>query len=155
MTIDERIEKIEGQLIRERCFNRCMIACIILLLGIWFISKNLSGLKEIRASRFILEDEKGYTRAALEMHVMGGPVLQLKSRNGRSYATFGLFNHGPMLTMSDWKQTASVILSMSDRTSSLQLIDENHKLRAMLSVNKKGPKLEMNDENGNEIWSAP
>ena len=126
-----------------------------MILGGWFISKHFSGLKEIRASRFILEDEKGYTRAALEMHVMGGPVLTLKRRNGRSYVTLHLSNSGPMLLMNDWKQNLRVALTTLDRNPSLQLYDENQEIRAMLSANKEGPKLEMNDENGNEIWSAP
>ena len=155
MTTDERIEKIEAQLIRVRWFNRCLIVCIVLFLGIWLISNNLSVLKEIRASRFLLEDEKGYTRAVLEMSAMGGPVLELKRRNGRSYAMFGLFNNGPMLSLSDWKQTAGVSLSTFGRNPCMHLYDENLKLRVMLSVNKEGPKLEMNDENEKEIWSAP
>ena len=155
MTTDERIEKIEGQLIRVRWFNHCLIACIVLSLGVWFISKNLSGLKEIRASHFILKDEKGYTRAVLGMHVMGGPVLELKRRNGRSYVMLHLSNNGPMLLMDDWKQNLRVALTTLDRNPSLYLYDENHKIRAMLSVNKEGPKLEMNDENEKEIWSAP
>jgi hypothetical protein len=115
----------------------------------------LSGLKEIRASRFILEDEKGYTRAVLGMHVMGGPVLELKRRNGRSYVVLHLSNDGPMLLMDDWKQNLRVALTTLDRNPSLYMYDENHKVRAMLSVNKEGPKLEMNDENEKEIWSVP
>ena len=34
MVTEERMEKIEGQLTRVRWFNRCLMACIILGLGV-------------------------------------------------------------------------------------------------------------------------
>ena len=76
-------------------------------MGVRFISKNFSGAKEIRASRFIVEDEEGYSRAVLKADGWG-PVLVMKGRNGRPGVMLGLFNDGPMLSMDDWKQTTRV-----------------------------------------------
>ena len=83
MTTDERMEKMEGQLVRVRWFNRCLIACIVLSLGVWFILKTFgletawakSGAKEIRANSFVLEDENGKPRALLGVNKDGTGLL--------------------------------------------------------------------------------
>jgi len=40
MSTDGRMAKMEGQLARIRWFNRCLIACIVLSLGVWFIEES-------------------------------------------------------------------------------------------------------------------
>jgi len=48
------------------------------------------------------------------------------------------------------------LLSVSDEIGpELGLFDENGKLRAGLIVSDKGPALDLLDENGHPIWSAP
>lgn len=141
MTTDERMEKMEGQLARVRWFNRCLIACIVLFLGVWFISKTFgpekawgrSGSKEIRANRFILEDENGKIRAGLEMNMKDEPRLSMSDENGEIRAMLFVPKEGPILVMSD----------------------ENGKIRARLAVIKSKPTLSVHDENGKVIWSAP
>ena len=122
MSTDERIEKMEGQLARMRWFNCCLIACIVLPLGAWFISKNFgpktawaqSRVKEIRANSFILEDENGKGRAALSV-LKDGPVLGLFDENGKLRVGLGVLNDVP----------------------GLELFDENGKKRAGLVVVKE------------------
>jgi len=90
MTTDERMGKIEGQLARMRWFNRCLIACIVLSLGVWFILKTFgpeqvwaqSSGKVIRAGSFILEDENGKARAGLSVS-KDGPGLVLCDKNSK------------------------------------------------------------------------
>jgi len=142
MSTDERIEKMERQLARMRLFNRCLIACIVLSLGVWFIEKTFTaetawagpGVKEIRANRFILEDDEGTVRARLTVDA-GGPALSLLDKNGKSRA----------------------VLSVDKNGSGLRLRDENSKPLAALSMDKDGsrPGLVLCDENGKEIWSVP
>jgi hypothetical protein len=61
-------------------FNRCLIICIVLSLALWFISKSLSGVKEIPASLLIVEDENGKSHGGLSM-LKGGSVLVLYDEN--------------------------------------------------------------------------
>ncbi len=132
MTIDKRIEKIERQLVRIRWVSCGLIICIVLSLVVWFISKNLSGEKEIRATQFIIEDANGKTRGALGVDEKG-PSLGLFDENGKCRILLRSYEEGSMLGLSDKNQNPGVILA-----------------------NLKGePGLELYDENGKEIWSAP
>ncbi|MGB2866765.1 MAG: hypothetical protein WBC05_25765 [Sedimentisphaerales bacterium] len=141
MTTDERMEKMEGQLARVRWFNRCLIACIVLSLGGWFILKSFGpetawaqfGAKVIRAGSFILEDENGKARAGLSV-LKTGPALQLYDENGKARASLSVLKTGP----------------------GLLLFDENGKNRVMQAVDDKdGPMLALFDKNGKPIWSVP
>ena len=157
MTTDERMEKMEGQLARVRWFNRCLIVCIVLSLGAWFILNTFgservwsqSGAKEIRANCFILEDENGKRRALLGMG-MGGPSLMLLDENGKSRALLAASKDGLELSMYDENGENRAKLIVAKDVLALGLRDENNKLRAMLAVLKDiGPGLSLYDENEN------
>ena len=180
MPNDERIEKMERQLVRVRWLNRCLIACIVLSLGFVYISKrkNLaqSGLKEIRASRFIVEDENRKPRVVLAV-TSDGPGLRLYDENGKERAVLAVTPNGPelrqydkdanerihlgmtkdmaILSLNDENQQFSSIMSASKYGPRLLLSDENGNIRALLWVNKSGPILSLSDKNGKKIWSAP
>jgi len=138
MSTDERMEKMEGQLTRIRWFNRCLIACIVLSLGVWFILKTFgpetawaqSGEKVIRATKFVLEDENGKTRAILGM-VKDRPMLRLLDENYKAAVPLAAVKEGPVLL----------------------LYDEDEKPRAVMSVSKDGPGLALYDEKGNQCAS--
>lgn len=132
MTNYERIENIERQLVRLRWYNLCLIICIALSLGLWFVSKNLSGVKEIRASRFIVEDENGKSHGGLWVS-KGVASLVLLAENGRPRAALSVLKGGSVLVLND----------------------ENEKCRAELKVDKVGPIMSLFDENVKPIWSAP
>jgi len=122
-----------------RWINRCLIGCMVLSLGVWFILKTFgpetawaqSGTKVIRANRFIVEDENGKPRAGLA-GLKDDSGLGLWSENGEFRVELSVGKYGPALT----------------------LIDED-KVLAKLSVSEDGPGLALNDENGKPIWSAP
>jgi len=156
MTIDERIEKMERQLVRVRWVNRGLIACIVLslLVGLPFLMAG-SGVKEIRANRFILEDENGKTRAELSLK-KDGPVLLLLDENDKSRAELSLKKDGPNLSLSDenGKPRAGLTVDKDGRPG-LLLLDDNGKCLAILSVAMDGPWLALFEENGKVIWKAP
>jgi len=186
MSTDERIEKMERQLARMRWFNRCLIACIVLSLGVWFIEKTFtaktawagSGVKEIRANRFILEDDEGTVRARLGVDA-DGPALSLLDKNGKSRAVLSVDKDVSGLRLRDENSKPLAVLSMKKDGAKLSLWDKNEVIRAMLSVDvdkdvpwlalfdengetrvgmgvtKEGPGLALCDENGKMIWKAP
>lgn len=184
MTTEQRIEKLEGQLARVKWFNRCLIACIILSLGVWFILKTFdpemawagSGAKVIRANSFFLQDENGNIRAGLDM-LKDGPYLSLSNENGKHCAVFRVSKDRPELILSDDNGTTRVALTVGKVGPGLFMSDENGKFRAAfrvskdgpelsladpdmiyraaMTVGKDGPELSLRDETFKEIWSAP
>jgi len=177
MTTDERMEKMEGQLARVRWVNRCLIVCIVVGLGVWFISKTLgpatvwarSGAKEIRANRFIVEDENGKNRAALTAGKDGsmlamydensknraclrmvedGPMLGLYAKNGKGAVGLSVLKDLPDVALLDENGKPGAWLGVLKDGSMLVLANENGKTGASLSVDKDGPRLVLNDENG-------
>jgi len=105
MTTEERIEKMERQLVQVRWFNRCLIACIVLSLGVWSIMKTerawaQSDTKEIRANKFVLEDLKGKTRAELSLEEVQ-TSMWLWDRNGKVRVSLTVTENGPNLSLMD------------------------------------------------------
>lgn len=97
MSTDERMERIEGQLARVRWVNRSLIACIIVLsLGVWA----KFGAKEVRAVRFVVEDENGNTRIGLVV-LKGGPTLGLNDENGNTRALLSVEKDGGLMKVLD------------------------------------------------------
>lgn len=162
MTTDERLEKVEGQLARVRWFNRCLIACIVLSLGVWFIVKTLgpetawaqSGAKEIRANKFVLEDENGKDRAKLLVDNKGTGLF-IYDENGKTRALLSVFKDSPGLNLFDENGKLRAELMVFKDEPALQLNDENGKARVSLEVNKTIPSFVMFDENRKPIWKAP
>jgi hypothetical protein len=188
MSTDERMEKMEGQLARIRWVNRCLIACIVLSLAVWFISRTFgpetawakSGVKEIRANKFVLEDGKGKSRALLGVDE-DGPKLALLDEKGKNRALVVVEKDGPALCLFDEKGQAGVLLSLRDdgpnlglydwqgqtrvglgmgkdgpmERPGLVLCDGKEKTRAVLALVKYGPGLALCDEDGKVIWKAP
>jgi len=134
MSTDERMKKMERQLARVIWFNCCLIACIVLSLGVWFISKTF-GPETVRAKRFIVEDENGKGRAILGM-------------SKESDAALGVGKNSPCLMMSDENGMPLVMMVMSEEGSKLILSGENGKGGASLSAKKNEPALSLSDENG-------
>lgn len=161
MTTEERIEKMERQLVQVRWFNRCLIACIVLSLGVWFIMKTERAwaqfdTKEIRANKFVLEDLKGKTRAELKAD-NNWACLTLKGADGGGRVVLGFPGGGsePKLMLIDRNDKVCAELSLEKGQPSMWLRDRNDKVRASLTVTENGPNLLLMDEKGKPIWSAP
>ncbi len=141
MTTNERMENMEAQLVRLRWLNRCLIAGVALCLALWGLTQAFapgtaqaqSGTKELQAKAFVLQDENDKPRATLAYVPAKGPMLTLMDEKGNARAVLGLKPGGP----------------------SLELMNENHVVRARLAVDRQMVRLVLNDESGKEIWSVP
>jgi hypothetical protein len=132
---------MEAQLARVRWSNRGLMAGVVLCLALWGLAQTFgpqtararSGTKELQARAFVLQDE-----------------------NDKPCATLAYFpGKGPMLTLMDEKGNARAVLGLKPGGPSLELMNENHVVRARLAVDKQMVRLVLNDENGKEIWSVP
>jgi len=137
MTTDERIEKMEHQLVRLRWYNLALIACIVLYLGLWFRLKTFgpetAWARELQASSFVLVDENGKPGGVFCFDGDKGPSLMLTDENNKIHTTLGQTTDG----------------------LGLELWGENDEVRVLLTVGKDRPILSLFDENGKTIWSAP
>jgi hypothetical protein len=141
MTTDERLKKVEAQLVRMRWLNRCLAAGIGLSLVLWGLAQTFgpetaqaqSGTKMLQANAFVLQDENDEPRATLAYLPEKGPMLTLMDEKGNARAVLGLKPGGP----------------------SLELMSEDHTVRARLAVDNQMVRLVLSDENGKEIWSVP
>ncbi len=183
MTTEQRIEKVEKQLAQLKWHNRLLFVCIVLFLTSFFLWKTLrpntalaaSGAKEIRANRFVLENENGDIRAFMLANDAGTVLtmcdengkqrsmitvtkdiseLILHDENGKERIKMKVVNSGPGLAMMDKKGNTRILLSMLEAPG-LSLYDENDKARANLFLLNGYPFMIFNDENGKEILSVP
>ena len=143
MDIEERLAKLERELLSEKRRNRWLLAAVGLgVVGVglaWALVITTStaqgantGAKVIRANQFVLEDETGKLRATLAVD-KDGPRLILDNERGKPRASLAVDKDGPLLL----------------------LADETGKPRAGMSVDKDGPRLLLADENGKTIFSQP
>ncbi|GAH03644.1 unnamed protein product, partial [marine sediment metagenome] len=105
MTTEERLEKLERQLCRANRRIHWLLAAAASCLGVglvvWAFMPALAeaqpagtALKEIRANKFILEDEKGKTRATLGMNKIG---VFRPDESGNPHDKFHMTGHEPVL----------------------------------------------------------
>ena len=141
MTIEERLEKVEKELIHAKRRNRWLLTTVgvtIIGLGLaWLLTKATTSAtaattqKEIHANQFILEDMKGKLFANLYITKFGSG-LSLRGLNGKARAGLDVIQDEVMLWMNDANGKRRIWLDMSN-----------------------GPKLELYDANGEVIWKAP
>jgi hypothetical protein len=167
MDTEERLEKLERELLAEKRRNRWLLAAVGLgLVGValaWTLATITStaqaqganiGPKVIRATQLILEDETGKPRAWLGVS-KDGPMLTLVDENGKPRAMLSVRKDGPALLLDDETGKLRAALGVLKSGPGLEMLDENGKQRAVLSVSKDGPKLHLSDANGKVIWSQP
>jgi hypothetical protein len=104
------------------------------------------GTKEIRANRFVLEDENGKKRAELSM-LIGGPGLTLYDGDGLPRASLVLIEGTAALHLSDENDKSSIEVSTSKGWSTICLRDKNGKDRINLSMLEDEPSLTMDAKN--------
>ena len=143
MTTDERIENLEKGLASARRLNRWLLAAVGLALGVWILAGTFgptmaaapgaaAAVKEVRANRFLVEDENGKVRASLDAS-MNAPGLTLFDENGKPSAS----------------------LDGSKISRGLALFDENGKVRASLDASRNALGLTLFDEKGKVTWGTP
>jgi len=158
MTTDERIENLEKGLASARRLNRWLLAAVGLALGVWILAGTFGptmagapagggAVKEIRANRFVVEDENGKGRAMLEVNEEG-TGLGLADENGKLRAGLFMTKDGSGLSLRDENRKTRVMLNVTKDGPMLALADENGKSRARLDVVKEGAGLRLIDEKG-------
>jgi hypothetical protein len=155
MTLENRIETLEGKLIRAERLNRCLLGAMLLVVVIGILGVAPSKPEKIiQANKFILEDENGKLRAMLSAD-QNGPGLSLTDENGKVRALLNVRKDGPGLGLLDENGKSRVILSAGAQGTALCLKDENGKLRVALSVSGDEVGLLLRDENGKPVGSLP
>ena len=114
MTTEERLDHLERQLSRANRRNRWLLAGVGLCLGIGLVAWTFrptaataqpagAALKVVRATRFVLEDEKGKLRAMLAMD-KDGPGLVLYDEKGNMRVLLAMGKDGPGIILCDEKE---------------------------------------------------
>ena len=175
MTTEERLEKVEKELMRGRKLNRWLltgigivfVACIV----VWAFGPKTAtaqpagtAVSEVFARKFVVVDENGKTRAMLYMG-RDGPSLTLFDEKGKSRVILevyqsdvnliGVDKNVPRLCLRDEKGNYRAGIWVDKDVPRLGLYDENNKTRALMSVLKEGPSLGLYDEDSNTLWKAP
>ena len=144
MNTEERLEKLERELARAKRFNRWLFAILFLAGGAYLLVTFFAGanataqeaaavLKEVRANRFVLVDEKGKNRAALTAF-KDGPGLALYDENDRPRAALTALKDGPGLTLYDEKGNTRAELMIGKNGPMLRLFDETGKVRTSMGA---------------------
>jgi hypothetical protein len=189
MTIEERMVNLELQMGRFHRRNRWMIGAVLLLAGGLVIPTTIemsafraraqvAPAKEIRASKFVLQDETGSERAVLAydkngvaleltdenetpraqlMVIKEGPVLNLRDEEGRVRVQITKLNTNSMAGISFYNENGVSIAQLNLTRSgfpALTLSDQDAKPRIMIGVVKTEPIIRVMDETGKVVWSA-
>ncbi len=117
------------------------------------MSTDEPGLKEVRANRFVLEDEDGNERAVLTV-VNGAPELMLCARSEPRTAK-DIFKPRQGLRLRHKNSKNLAVLLVDKGRVGLLMLDENGKTRVSLGVAENKQWLVLYDENGKNIWQAP
>lgn len=184
MTTDERLEALERELAvakaeatRGKRRNRRLLTAVGLAAGVfalvWVIAAAATRTQAqggvspttIRASQFILTDEKGKCRAVLNL-TEDGPALVLTDESNKPRGTLNMGKLGPALGLFDESGRPRVMLKTDKHGPALDLLDENGRVRAMLGAGRtRTPdgkniaypesSLVLFGPDGQAIWRAP
>ena len=152
MTTEQRLEDLETELQRAKRRNRLLLA-VVLLAAIVMTAGIARRENVIKANAFVLLDENGKTRAALDVG-KDGPKLGLYDENGKLRAGLSVGKDGSGLALSDENEKRRAGLAVVKEGPGLILADENEKPRVGLGVSKDGPRLELFDEKGEVAWAV-
>ncbi|MCX5671420.1 MAG: hypothetical protein NTU94_08900 [Planctomycetota bacterium] len=143
MTIDERLKKVEQQLIDLRTSVRTRGLVIEneqgkLVAGLWL---NADG------AQLVLGDRTGKATKVLLYATADSAVIALGGGDkGQSQLTLCTSAEGPVLTLYGPAGVARASLSLDGDVAALMLADKNGQNRAGLGVAESGPALELFDD---------
>lgn len=167
-TLHRRVEKLERQ---NRAFKGLATAAVVFMIGAGFLAGQQPAEKTLEANRFVLKDEGGNLRAALEM-VEGGPMLRLFDSAGRPRiveavtvigSSIGMLDAAgkpraalgstltgePTLTLFDDEGKPRCALAAPNGIPGMILYDANRKQRLAVNLNSSGtPTIALMDTNG-------
>ncbi len=158
MTLEERLEKMEKELVRQKRRMSWLIGEVLALMGglIVFVAAKTAvpqlNVKELHAKRIALEDDHGAVRVSLtgdsEM-----PGMWLLDDQGEARVGLCVDQNGPRISLSAGKNLPSALVSADENTSGLSLWDGKEETLVSLSVNKNGPGLSLTYKSGQPgVW---
>jgi hypothetical protein len=144
MTIEERLKRLENELVTAKRLNRRLIA------GAGFVLGVLIMFLAVRAT-----PEVAYSQAAGDVtKVIRAQSFEVVDDQGKTYAMLNVFKNAPWLTLYDEKGTYRAMLYVFNGVPSLDLYDEKGKRRTSLFVTKEGAELNLYDNKGQVIWDT-
>ncbi len=191
MTVEERIERLERQ---NRRMKVAVSALVVALVGGVLLTGPLSPRQAkaqaaatpriVEAREFRVVDAKGRERASLKTHKAGsglvfydengklramlcttkdGSNLVLADENGKVRVSADArkddqdskYDGGPTLQLYNESHNTRLMLTVHNNQPVIALLDENGNYRALLDVGKDGGALHFADENQKTIWKAP
>ncbi len=151
MSVEERLNALEKKvrLYLWLFLGACTLSVILAGTSAFAIQQ-----KEVRANRFVLEDNKGETSALLYM-AKNGPSLTLYDLEGNPRVMLSVRESGPALTLLDETGEKSVGLSQSQMGLLLSVWGGPGLGYACISVTKDGPQISLDDKSHHRLWEAP
>ncbi|MCK5862764.1 MAG: hypothetical protein KAH38_09780 [Candidatus Hydrogenedentes bacterium] len=169
MTIEERIEQMEKEIVR-------LNGRVLELEGA--LERDDGKVKDVlRASRFELVDDTGNVRATLDFDEYGtrlilqdskgnlrvglhalasGSGLALADGAGKVRIKLGVFNNRPEIVLFDGEGKDRILLAATENFGPhMSLFDKNGKDRVVMVVVDHGPAIVMSDEDGKTVWAVP
>jgi hypothetical protein len=168
MTTEERLETLEKELARAKKHSRWLLAgAVIVLVGAVLCGKALGPneamaqpaagavKKELRANAFLLVDQKGKVRAALDTYEDGSAGLALFDEQCKNRATLSTYEDGSVrLALYDEQGKNRATLSTDEEKSGLTLFNQQGLPRASLEEIRDFVWLNLNNKQGNSCTQA-
>jgi len=157
LTVEQRVEELEQELHRTnrriRFLSVGLASCFGIGLTAWILRPHAvlaqnstpPSTREVRANRFVLEDEKGRARAELQMHD-DGPRLAMIDKTGVVRLALHAGENGVGLGLFNEKGRGVAGLAITKDATGLSIMDREGKTRAALLLEKnRSQALMLND----------
>ena len=145
----KRIEKIESELGRVKKINNCLVAMMIGALAIITLGAATDQEKpaEIRAKKFILEDNSGNERGVFSVGEKG-VGMELIGTEGKPQVTLYADDSGQGLYLSDVNGKERIGLWAKGKDVQVAVSDSSEKQRLEMAIRNDQPEIILSDANG-------
>lgn len=166
MTIEERMDHFEKELVATKRWNRWLLIAAGLVGGLFVLVwsfMNAAGsaqarenkkIEKVTATHFFLEDEYGKNHALMTVYE-DGPSLVMFDKYDHPRLRMYVGKEGPALCLYDENDTPRVRLHLTNEGPALDMFDERGNARSEFSMNKSGPQVLLADENKQIFWATP
>jgi hypothetical protein len=152
MTVEERINRLESEILRARLRARFFTAVAAIGIVLAYLSSNSSAQaqapRELRASAFILEDAQGRVRARLEAVKGTNPVLNLYDEQNVLRATFGIADGRPSIFLVGANRTGAISMAVMENGPTMVVGSPGGSTMLGPRSDGPGPLMQMLDNNG-------
>jgi hypothetical protein len=158
MNPEERVERLEQELVRTRSRNRWLIAALLLVSAgaIAGLGRQPKVPEGVRAKSFGLVDRVGKVRASLEVNDENCTRFSLSDESMLPRFMMMVGADKTHLAMPDKNgKTVMNMMVNDDGEPNLWMADKYGKTRLMMYLSEDKPRLVTQDENANVTWKAP